>query len=144
MGIGSLIKREKSRFFSAKYNRDRTKIMKETEALESARAREAELAKLNAAKQRVSRDLGKIKMYNQKVQGPSKAQRFATGLATAINKGREQLAKQQQKSRGLDFGPSNGGPFGLGSSGSSPFAPSKPVKQKSKPKKKITKTEYYE
>lgn len=132
MGISSLIRNEKQKFFSAKLSRDKATIIKQTEKLERERMREGELAKLNARRQKAERDVSKIKSYNQKNTPKSKAKRFGQNLANVINKGKTALAEQKQKTGGIDFGGNKArDPFS--SSGDSSFSFG-PTKKEVKPK----------
>lgn len=102
VNIRGIINREKNRFMKFRSENQKRRIMAQTLELEKARAREAELAKVNAAKQAAQRDLEKIKSYNKKVAGPSKLQKFSKNLATVMDKGKE--AKKKGYFKGIDFG----------------------------------------
>lgn len=131
MGISSLIRKEKEKFFAAKLDRDKSRIIRENAKLEKIKAREAELAKVNTKRENLQRDVGKLRSYNKRVAGPSKVQRFGSGLAKVMNEGKSQLAKQKAKTGGINFGGTGKDPFGGGSTGD-PFG----MKPKAQPKKK--------
>lgn len=144
MGISNLIRQQKEKFFAAKDKFDRGRIIAETEKLNRAKEREAELAKLNAQKQIAARDLAAIKGYNEKVAGPSKVQRFAKGLAKAVNQGRKSLQANQvklNKGNFLNASPGGRGPFATNPSGGNPFNLGPSKKAEPKQRKKVIKIE---
>jgi len=131
MGILGLIQQEKAKFFSRRLDRDKSRIAHETARLEEVRTREAELAKANAQKAQLSQDVSRLKAFNKKVQGPSKVQKFAKGLAKVMDESKARSAKRGNVFGGS--GSSNKDIFGGGSS--SPFGGSS-KKAEPKPKKK--------
>lgn len=128
MGIRDFIQKEKEKFRSMQLGRQKEKIKLQTAQLEKERVRQAELAKLNAEKARLQRDVGNIQQFNQKIEGQSKLQRLGAGLKTAINKGKEIRNKTSTRgNRGFSGisklgGINRGSSLELGGTGGSPFS----------------------
>lgn len=150
MGIGSLIREKKQQFFAAKYERDKSKIMKQTESLKAVQQRELELEKANKEKEKVAKEVARLRDYNKKVQGPGSSAKFVKGLQKAVNKGRAALREQQKKTGGINFG-GGSNPFSrsgksnnaFGSVGRNVFSGGS-SKTATKPRKKTVKIIKYE
>jgi len=145
VNVMGMIRREKERFRNIKHKRTKSRIMSETAQLEAEKRRQGEMAKISAQKQSAERDVQALSSYNARVEGPTKGQKFASGLQKAINKGKEfqqsRKAVPQNKlggSQGIQFGGSGfGGGMNKGpdfGSGGSPFGfQKKEVVKKEKP-----------
>ena len=90
MGVLDYIREKKERFQDEKVRRQVSNLNKQNEILERERLRQGELAKAEAQKERLSRDVNTLKEYNAKVENnnPSGVKKFARGLSNAMNNNR--------------------------------------------------------
>lgn len=155
MGILSTIQRKKEQFHNATVERRKEMAIKESERLRAERLRQGELAKANAERVRLERDVQRLESFNRKAEGPSNFQKFATGLKKTINKSKTEVrsikktsaspgkgfrlsAPQSSGSKSLEVG-SNRDIFG-GSKDNSRFGPSRNLfgeEKKPMPQKQI-------
>jgi len=85
MGILNLIREQKEKFRTIQTGKQKERIMRENIKLEKERARQTEIAELNAERAQLKSDVQNVKKFNQKVEGPSKLQRLGSGLAKVMN-----------------------------------------------------------
>lgn len=88
MGIADYIRRKKESFQDARISRQVESINKQNIMLERERQRQEKLAKAERSKEKLVKEVTDLKEYNAKVEAktPSMAKKFATGLASAMNK----------------------------------------------------------
>lgn len=101
-----MIQREKNRFRDIQTRKNKEKIMQHNRELELERARQGELIRSNAEKQRLERDVANLKGNNEKVSPPqkSKLRLLGEGLAKAFNEHKEKVRTKQTSGGGMSFG----------------------------------------
>ena len=149
MGVMSYIQAKKQAFKNQMTASQVERINKETERLKMEQKRQGEIARANAERAKVSRDVDNIEKFNRKYPTPpSNVQRFGRGLAKVINKGQNDIAelKKQGGLKGIDFGGTSqksGGVFDKGKAGPFSLSPDSATKpQKIQQKKKVVTTFY--
>jgi len=110
VGIGAYIRNTKEKFLSVR-NSNKERVLKdEVENMKLERDRQAKLEKINKEKAKLASEVTRMKTFNKKVEGPSRMQKIAEGLAKMQARKKQKDATRQTKDV-FGFGNSSNAPM---------------------------------